>query len=263
MKENEIRTMKTVLAELNSSVDKYNTATDAIERIQLATAQKKLVEDYNQLSMLSAYATFMAADIPLVELAKLYYYATISVKDTVHNEVVDGVMTSTITRSVNYGNKKLDVIKFIEWTAERNKCVAADISWKSAIGAARNSIENEWKKFFASKGDSHSMSIGKTKKALQAMFDALVFVPCENDKTKNAIIANGDIAKWVLGFANTRKDMKTDDGAISITGTVLSKQAWNTLCLDILHKAVTGKTFEIIYGEPEEAAAAPEADAKK
>lgn len=263
----ENRTMSIVLAELNESVDKYNLATDAVERVQLATAQKALVQEYNELSLLNAYANFMKSETPLVELAKAYYYGTINVKDNVHNEVdpVTSAMKSTITRSVNDGNKKLDVTKFIEWTGERNKSVAADKAWRSAIGAARNSIETEWKKFFASKGDSHAMSVGKTKKALQAMFDALVFIPCENDKTKNAIIANGDIAKWVLGFANTRKDLKTDEGIIAITGSVLSKATWNTLCLDILHKAVTGKTYEIIYGEPEEDARdkKPETEAKK
>lgn len=250
----ENRTMSIVLKELNASVDKYNLATDAMERVQLAVEHKNLAAEYNELSLLSAYADFMKAESPLVALAEAYYYATVSVKDNVHNEVVDGVQKSTVTRSVNEGCKKLDVTKFIEWTAERNKSVAADKAWKTKMGAARNSIENEWKKFFAAKGDQHAMSIGKTKKALQAMFDALVFIPCENNADKNAIIADGNIAKWVLGFANSRKDTKAD-GAIAITGSVLPRATWNTLCLDILHKAVTGKSFEIIYGEPEEEAA--------
>ena len=253
MKKVENRTMSVVLAELNNSVDKYNLTTDALERVQLGVEHKNLVTEYNELSLLNAYANFMKAESPIIELAKAYYYDTVSVKDNVHNEVdpTTQVIKSTVTRSVNEGCKKLDVTKFVEWTEERNKSVAADKTWKVKIGTARNSIENEWKKFFASNKDTHSMSIGKAKKALQAMFDALVFVPCENNKDKNAIIANGDIAKWVLGYANDRKDAKID-GDIAITGTVLSRQKWNTLLMDILHKAVTGKTFEITYGEPEE-----------
>lgn len=246
----ENRTMSVVLEELNASVDKYNESTDSMERVQLSVTHKNLTTEYNELSLLSAYAKFMAAEKPLVELANTYYYDTVSVKDNVHNEVVDGVQKSSITRSVNEGCKKLDVTKFIEWTQEHNKSVAAEKDWKSKILAARNAVETEWKKFFAAKGDTHAMSVGKTKKALQAMFDSLVFVSSETGK--NAIIANGDIAKWVLGFANNRKDSKVD-GNINITGNVLPRATWNTLLLDILHKAVTGKTFEIIIGEPDEA----------
>lgn len=255
----ENRTMPVVLEELNDSVDKYNLATDAIERANLAAKHKELVGEYNDLSLLNAYATFMADENPLIALAKAYYYDTVSVKDAVHNEVIDGVKKSTVTRSVNEGSKKFDVVKFIEWTEERNKSVAYAKDWKSKVGAARNSIETEWKKFFAAKGDSHAMSIGKTKKALQAMFDSLVFVASETGK--NAIIANGDIAKWVLGFANSRKDSKVD-GAVAIVGNVLPRSTWNTLCLDILHKAVTGKTYDIIFGEPEEDAEEVKAEAE-
>ena len=251
------RTMEAVYAELNASVDKYNLATDAAERVQLSVEHKNLVQEFNELSLLNAYAGFMQKEAPLVELAKTYYYPTVSVKDTVHNEVVDGVQQSSVTRSVKDGDKKLDVVKFIDWTEERNKSVAAQKDWKSKVGAARNSIEAEWKKFFAAKGDSSAMSIGKAKKALQAMFDALVFIQSETGK--NAVIANGDVAKWVLGFANSRKDAKVD-GAIAITGSVLPRATWNTLLLDILHKAVTGKTYDIIFGEPEENAEEATAD---
>lgn len=252
----ENRTMSVVLAELNASVDQYNATplSDANTRVELALNHKKLVEEYNGLSLLNAYATCMKAEKPVIALAQMYYYDVISVKDNAHNEVVDGAMQSSVTRSVNDSTKKLDVTKFIEWTEECNKSVAADKTWKVKMGAARNSIETEWKKFFTSKGDSPALSVGKTKKALQSMFDALVFVATETNK--NAIIANGDIAKWVIAFANSRKDSKVD-GNINIVGSVLPKPTWNTLCLDVLHMAVTGKVFEITYGDPEENAETP------
>jgi hypothetical protein len=245
-------------------VDSYNLSENAVERVQLSVDHKKLVEEYNTLSMLSAYAECMKDATPLVALAKAYYYDTVSVKDAVHNEVKEGVQTSSVTRSVQDGCKKLNIVKFIEWTEEHNKSVAAAKDWRSKMEAARAVVEDEWKKFFAAGGDSHAVSIGKTKRALQAMFDALVFIACENDTDKNAIIANGDIAKWVIGFANSRKDSKAD-GKITITGSVLPKATWATLQMDILHKAVTGKTYDIIYGDPEEepaeeAAAEPAAE---
>ena len=255
----ENRTMAIVMAELNASVDEYNLSTDPVERVQLAAKHKKLEQEYNDLSLLSTYATCMKAKSPLVALAQLYYYETITTKDNVHNEVENGVQKSSVVRAVNDGYKKLNVTKFIEWTAERNKSVAADRLWKSKVEAARAVVEDEWKKFFASNGDTHSMSIGKTKKALQAMFDALIFIPTESGN--NMLVANGDIAKWVLGFSNSRKDSRAD-GKITITGNVLPKATWNTLQLDILHKVVTNEKYEIIFGDPEEEAEAATEDKK-
>lgn len=255
MKNTENRTMSVVLEELNNSVDKYNLSTDAAERNQLALEHKNLVQEYNELSLLSAYAEFMKAEVPLVALAKAYYYDTISVKDKPHNEVIDGVAKSSITRSVVEGDKKLDVAKFIEWTEERNKSIAAAKDWKAKVGAARSSIENEWKRFFASKADKKDISIGKVKKAAQAAFDALVFIPCENDSAKNAIIANGDVAKALIAFANSRKDAKVD-GKITIKGDILPRNTWNVLLLDALHMVVEGKKYELSYGLEEEEAKA-------
>lgn len=245
------RTMSVVLAELNDSVDKYNDSADAVERAQLAAKHKELAQEYNELSLLNAYAGFMAEESPVVALAKAFYYDTVSVKDTVHNEVVDGVKKSTVTRSVNENKKKLDVTKFVEWTCERNKSVAADKSWKSEIGAARVSIENEWKKFFASKADEKKISIGSVKRATQKAFDALVFIPCENNKDKNAIIANGDVAKMLIAFANKLQDSFVD-GKIDIKGTILSSQTWSQLLLTALHLVVEDKKYEIAYGTEEE-----------
>lgn len=260
MKNLENRTMPTVLAELNASVDAYNASSDAIERAQLAAKHKELAAEFNELSLLNAYAGFMADEMPLVALAKTMYYKSVNVKDTAHNEVVNGVKKSSVTRSVKEGEKRLDVVKFIEWTEERNKSVAYAKDWKSKVGAARSSIVAEWKKFFDSNKDTHSMSIGKTKKALQAMFDALVFVPCAKNQDKNAVIANGDIAKFVLAFANEAADGKTEDGKIVITGSVIPDRIWKPMLLRVLNLAVEGKKYDIEYNEPEEEAE-PEAEA--
>lgn len=245
------RTMTAVLAELNASVDRYNLSTDSNERVALIVEHKKLVEEYNTLSLLSAYAKCMEAEKPLVALAKAYYYDTISTKDTPHNEVVNGVQTSTVTRSVVEKDTKLNISKFIEWTEEKNRGVAAARDWRAKVEAARAVVEDEWKKFFAAGGDTHAVSITATKRAIQAMFDGLVFIKAENSD-KNAIVANGKIAKWAIAFANSRKDAKID-GKVNVIGQVLPKATWNTMQLDILHMAVTGKDFEIVYGDPEEA----------
>ena len=252
MKKNvENRTMSAILEELNNSVDKYNLTptSEVVERAELADRHKKLVDEYNEASLLNAYADCMNANVPVVALAKMYYYKTIAVKDAVHNEIdpVTRVKKSSITRSVNEGCRKLDIAKFIKWTEECNKCVAASKDWRTKIFAVRNSIETEWKRFFASKADKKDISIGKVKRAMQEAFDALVFIPCENSTDKNAVIATGDVAKFVIAFANSRKDSKVD-GVIKITGEILPLKMWTTLLLDVLHMAVEKKSYDLVYG---------------
>ena len=244
------RTLTIVLNELNASVDAYNLATDSAERVKLITEHKKLVEEYNTISLLTSYAEFMKSEKPLVALANAYYYGSVATKDAPHDEMVNGVMTSVITRSVVSKDTKLNVSKFIEWTEEANRGIAADKNWKAKVEAARVVVEEEWKKFFAAGGDNHAVSISATKRAMQAMFDAIVFIKAENTD-KNAIIANGKIAKWAIAFANKRNDSKVD-GKVTIIGQVLPKTTWNTMQLDLLHMAVTGKDFDIVYGDPEE-----------
>lgn len=249
MKETTNRTMSEILEELNNSVDKYNLSDDAKERNILAKKHQELVKEYNEASLLAAYAGFMQAEKPIIALAKAYYYPTVSVKDTVHNESVNGVVTSVNARAVNDSDKKLDIEKFVKWTEECNRCVAASKDWRAKISAARSSIEKEWRSFFASKADSKSISIGKVKKATQEAFDALVFVPCENNKDKNAIIADGDVAKDLIAFANSRKDTRGVDGKVNITANILPSKTWNVLLLDVLHNVVEGKNYTILYGD--------------
>lgn len=262
MKTNEMyvgKTMAELLEELKKSVDAYNLSDDTKKRIDLAVEQKAIIEEYNKTSLYTAYGECLAAENPILALAQMYYYDTISVRDAVHTEVVDGVAKSTMTRGTKEGCKKLNLVKFIEWTEESNTSVVADKNWRTATDNARKVVANQWEKFFASGKDTHSMSIRKTKEALQKMFDALVYI--ESKRGNNAVIANGDIAKWVLGFANVRKDSKVD-GKTVISGTVLSKQQWATLQMDILHKAVEGKSFEIFFcDDTEEVVGDPKTEA--
>ena len=262
----ENRTMSVVLAELNASVDSYNLATETATKAELTVAQKKLVEEYNTLSMYSTYGACIKEKQPILALAKAYNYDTVSIKDTPHTEVIEGVQHSSITRSVKDGDKRLDLVKFIEWTEEHNKSVASDRYWKVKTEEARGFVVDQWRKFFASKGDTHTVSIGQTKKKLQAMVDALVFIKTESDK--NAVVVNNDCAKWVLGFANSRKDSRVEKNVV-ITGNILQRSTWAALLMDVMHKLATGKDYELIFGDPEEdtkeevkAAVAKEATAK-
>lgn len=254
------RTMATVLAELNDCCDKYNLSDDIVEKAQLTAQSKALTKEYNELSLLHTYSEFMKAEHPIVALAQSYYYEIVATKDTMHDEVIKDVITSSSTRSVNFGYKRLDVTKFIEWTQERNKCIAADKNWKSAMGNTRRAIEKEWKMFFENSADGYKISVNSIKKSVQELFDALVFVKSETGK--NAIVATGNIAKWVIGFANTRKDSKVDNN-LEIKGYVLTRSQWNILLLDILNQAVVNKSFDIVYGLEEEEKALAQKTEKK
>lgn len=249
-------TMASVLEELNEQIKEFNAEQDVVKCAEIEEACKKLVNAYNELSLLHTYANFISAEIPLVELAKAYYYPKKTLKKKVHNEVdADGVAKSTLALVLEDREAKLDVLDFVEWTMTRGTCVAHTSDYKGKVKDARVAVANEWIKFFKSKAkDDVKMSVGKTKKALQAMFDALVFIPCENHTDKNAIIANNDTAKWVLALANTRKDVRLDTGDISIVNTILPQKTWATLVLDILHMAVADKKYEVIFKEDDEEA---------
>lgn len=264
IKDIEKMTMDQILEALEENVSDYNISTNAEERVDLAVEQKALVEKYNELSLLKTYAECMAEDKPIIALAKAYYYPVISVKDAVHSEVnSEGKKITSVTRSIKEGDKKLNLFKFIEWAEECNKNVTESKRWRTDLAKVRLGIEDQWKAFFATKKDSKSISIGKTKKALQEAIDALVYVKAEKGDF-NAVIATNDTAKWLIAFANTRKDKK-EDGIVNITGTILSKQQWATLMMDILHMTVEGKQYVITLGHEDEdnaTEAEPEAEAE-
>ena len=248
-------TMAEMLAELNTSVNTYNASNDAAERVELSATHADLVKAYNEASILSAYATCMKDKKPVVALAKMLYCAKVSTKDTPH-KVTDetGKTTVKITRSVNEGVQKLNVVKFLDWAAERNQCLAASKDWKAKMYAARDTINSEWKKWLDST-DGTKMSKNAIKKKLQAMFDAIAFIPCDNDAEKNAIIANNNSAGWIVALAATGKTTN-DNGKVTMTLEFLKGNKLNDLVTDILHMAIEGKTFDVVYGDPEEEAKA-------
>ena len=245
-KEYEKMTMAQLKDLLEESVSDYNDATDAVERVKMEAEQAEIVKAYNELALLTEYAFILKAEIPMVALGKQYYYETLNVRNNVHSTMIDGIKTTECIRVITTKDTKFNIIKFVEWCEEGNHKITPDDKWRSAVEDARVVIEEEWRKFFAAKGDTKAISIGKCKKALQSAIDALVFVKTKTDK--NAIVANGDVAKWVIANAVERKDSKVD-GAVKITGTVLARNKWNVLLLDILHLIVEKKSYNILYGD--------------
>lgn len=248
MAKNEARTLGVILDELNKKVDAYNEleVTDP-KRVELTDDTKKLVDEYNEVSLLTTYAKCMEAELPLKALVETFAYNTVSTKDAPHKEVQNGVKRTVYTRSVTEKPRMLDITKFLDWAAESNKQIANSKDWKSKMLTAKVAIKTEWKKCLAAKGESHSYSIRKMKTALQDMFNALLFIPTE--KNNNALVANSTIANFAFAFAN-KLDPKVDADAPD--GSILPESNWKVIQMKIMLTAVTGKELNINYNDDED-----------
>lgn len=259
---NEGRTLDIIRKELTEAVDKYNLSVNADERADLEVTMKALVDEWNELSLLTAYSSFLDDAQPLVAFGKAYTYATISTKDNKHKEVVNGVKRSVSTRSVEDGFRQMSVTKFLNWAKESNKILAADKLWVEKWGAAREEVNKQWKRIFASKGESSDLKIGQMKRTLQALFDALVFIEAQGGSGKNALVATGDMAKYALGVSNVRKvDLKEKTQKVQN----MSTQLWEQVGMDIWHQVCANKTYEVVIGDekPEEEAEDKKPEATK
>lgn len=247
----ESMTMPEAKVALDELVKKYNDTTDVSERTKLEIDGKELATKYNALSLLTAYAGIMAAENPVVAIAKAYTYPTVNFKLAVVDQLVDGKAKKVKAASVEDSSKVHNLYDFLDWTAKHGKKVTASGDWKSKAEAAREVINKEWKKYMDSK-DGYKMSKTAVKKAVQSMFDTLVFIPCENNDKLNAVIANGDIANYLIALAAQGKTTRKD-GKVDFKVEFMSNNNWKAKAFDILHMAVESKTFEVVYGDPEEA----------
>lgn len=247
------RTLDIIRNELVDAVDKYNLSSDAEERADLELTMKNLTTEWNELSLLTAYASFLDDAQPLVAFGKAYTYATISTKDHPHKELVNGVKRTVHTLSVEDGFKQLSVTKFLGWAKEANKELAADKLWLAKWNDAREEVNKQWKRIFASKGENSELKIGQMKRKLQALFDALVFIEAAGGSGKNAMVATGDMAKYALGVSNVRKvDLANKTQKVQN----MSTQQWEQIGMDIWHQVCANKTYEVVIGDeqPEEEA---------
>jgi hypothetical protein len=255
------RTLTIIRNELNESVDKFNECRDAAERIKLKVEHDKLKKEFELLSLHDAYTTFFKDAVPVLAMAKAFYYASVNVQYKPVDELVDGVLQSVEMGSIKDTEKRLDLMKFLAWTEERNKCVAHDKNWKSVLNKSRDAINAEWRKFMESE-DGYKMNKTAIKKALQNAFDALAFIPCENNKDKNVLMATGKVADYVIAKAPQGR-VNSKDKKPEFTLNFLNNKNWIEILVDVLHMTVENKDYTIIYGEPEEEAKAEaEATAK-
>ena len=261
MENMKIRTLAVIRNELNESVDKFNESKEPAERVKLKTAQTALKQEYDKLSLYTCYANFFNDVNPIAAMAKAFYYETVTVQYKAVDETINGVLQSVEKGSIKDTEKRIDLVKFIEWTEDRNKCVAHDKNWRVALNRSRDAINAEWKKFMESE-DGYKMSKTAVKKALQTALDALTFVPCDNNKDKNVLMVTGKAAGYIIAKAPqgkvNSKDKKPEFGL-----NFLNNKNWTDILVEVIHMIVENKDYTIIYGEPEEEAKAEaEATAK-
>ena len=240
MNKAEERTMQVVMSELKDKIDRYNLESNAAKRNTLEVECKNLVAEYNEMSLLDAYATFKAEADPMVALAKAYTYDVISAKATSHQEMVDGVKKSIVTMVLDENRTKLlNAAKFIDWMAERNVAVTARADWRKRVNDAHNVLIDQWKSFIE---DGTDFKVGVLKTALQDMVDA--FIMLEGENGKNAYVVTSKLTRSIIAFCTSRKD--------GLKGTIAAKNTWERIQMDVLHAVVTRKEFEITYGEAED-----------
>lgn len=237
------RTIETIVSDIKENVSRYNLSTNAADKAQLDVTLKALESEYNELSLLNAWTGFVAAENPMVAFAKAYTYEVIGHKDADQPTVKNGVKLTVRTRIVEEGKTRmLNVADFVQWTEGRGASVAHSKYWVKAIADARDAVIEQWRGFMTSKGDTRVVSIGKMKKALQGMVDALVFV--EGSKGGNALVVKSDVAKAVFALCNQRRD--------GLKGSIMSASVWKKLQMDVLHAVVDGKEFIISYGDEDD-----------
>lgn len=238
---NEGRTMEVVLEEIKVNIDKYNLSKKPEERNALSVSLDALIKEYNELSLLTQYATFMDAENPMLAFAKAYKYPTVAKKDNKHKEVVKGVLIENVTRVLDTERVAYFNIKhFLGWVAERGAKVAASEDWIVKMGEARDEIIRQ-KELEYSKGENGSKSA--LKRALQGMVDALIMIPGE--KGGNALVVTGT-------NACVARDLCVQGAKDFLSVTVAAKKNWEKAAMALLHLTVEGKDFGIIYGDAEE-----------
>ena len=234
-KEVTVRTLETIEAEANAKVDSFNKEADLNKRITLESEIDGLVKEYNELSMLTAYATAKAEKLPIIALAKACTCVNLGKKKTPTIELVDGVAKRVEVISTQKKDSALNILKFIKWLEERNFKMPAD--WRTHMSAVKADVIDQWQAFEKS-GDEHTFRIGQLKRLLQTMVNDMGFIAGE--KGNNALVVKGAHAKTVLKYASKKTGV--------LSGETMTLKIWDDLLMTVLHSVATGGAFENTYG---------------
>lgn len=230
-----IRTLEIIAAEADAMVNDLNTEQELEKRVSMEAKVDGLVKEYNELSLLTAYAAAKAEALPIIALAKACTYVTISKKKTISVDLVDGKAKRVETFSIQSKDTNLNILKFIKWLEDRNFKMPA--GWITRMSAVKADVIDQWQAFDKA-GDKATFKIGQLKRLLQAMVDDMGFIP--GDKGNNALVVKSAHAKTVLKYSNRKTGV--------LSGETLTPKIWDELLLTTLHSVATGAAFENTYG---------------
>lgn len=237
MKNNEVkgRTLEVILAEANAKVEELNKERDVEKRLTLEAEVEKLVKEYNELSLLTAYAAAKAEPLPIMALAKACTYSTISKKKTPGDVLVDGVSKKVDIFSIPEKDTNLNILKYIKWLEDRNFKLPK--GWIGRMSAVKAEIIDQWQAFDKS-GDEHSFNKKQMRRLTQAMVNDMGFI--EGEKGGNALVVKNEHINPMIKYANKKTGVQS--------GKTLDSKTWDDLLMTLLNGLATGTAFENTYG---------------
>ena len=230
-----VRTLEIIAAEADTKVNELNNEQELSKRITMESEVDGLIKEYNELSLLTAYAAAKAEELPIIALAKACTYVTISKKKTASTDLIDGVAKRVETFSVQKKDSALNILKFIKWLEERNFKMPE--GWRANMSAVKADVIDQWQAFDKA-GEKYTFKIGQLKRLLQTMVNDMGFIPGE--KGNNALVVKGAHAKTVLKYSNRKTGV--------LAGETMTPKIWDELLMSVLHGVATGGAFENTYG---------------
>lgn len=229
------RTLEVILAEANAKVEALNNEQSLDKRLTMEAELDAMTKEYDKLSLLTVYAAAKAETHPIMALAKVCTYTTISKKKTPGEKLVDGVAKKVDVYSVQEKDSSLNILKFIKWLEERNFKMPK--GWQSRMSAVKADIIDQWQAFDKA-GTEHTFKITQLKRLLQAMVNDMGFIPGKNGN--NTLVAKSEHARTMLKYANRKTGV--------LKGETLTPKIWDELLMSVLHSIATNAVFENAYG---------------
>jgi hypothetical protein len=237
-------------AALSTAVNSYNESWDSSDRAELEKQAGALVTNIAKAVKFNTYAAALREELPLVWLIKLHHY---SVKSVAY-KVVDtpnaaGRVVPKKHGAVKDTNKNVDIFDFLNWCEDRNRSVAHDKAWKSIMSAQLKVLSAKFKEACDAE-DEFTISRTFAGNALAKVFDALVFIPCENCD-KNALMPNKHAKLLVTTCAAQYRESISDANTVSCELNFLTASNWKKLVQSALYIVLENKEVTLTFGEPE------------
>ena len=232
-----------------AKINEYNEALKANNLSKTNNIEKELKDAeaaYAEAKCMEVFGNLAKTDSPIKEAVAMYSYSVVSHKVNRENGIVVGF------ELVENKERQIDLVKFCEY-------IKAPTDWKHSVErfnqllALRTANELKMSKSQIKKiCDSFYMSnlarrceMGDTPdsntaicKQLQQIVDAILFE--DNGKGKNVYrVNNHDVAYLLMCYTKRGK---------KVLSVAVAKSAYiHRLILDIMHRIVTGKSYDLEY----------------